>query len=226
MEILGSYENMEQMIKDKSDVLPVIEKINGLKDEFDFDFLKEETPSAILQSIDGIKRITSIVLAMKEFSHPATGNKVPSNINKMIESTVTIARNEWKYVAECQTSLSADLPMVSCLTGEINQVFLNIIVNAAHAIGEKRSEKGIIKISTRAEGDFVVILIEDNGSGIPDNVMDKIFDPFFTTKEVGKGTGQGLAIAYNVVKEKHNGKIEVFSEVGKGTAFEIWLPVN
>ena len=167
---------------------------------------------------------------MKEFSHPGVSEKTAVDINKSLESTITISRNEWKYVAEMETDFDPALPLVTCLPGELNQVFLNMIINAAHAIsevvGKGSTEKGTIKIGTKSNGDGVKITISDTGSGIPEQIQSRIFDPFFTTKEVGKGTGQGLAIAHSVVVEKHNGTIDFKTYEGRGTTFYIQLPVQ
>lgn len=195
----------------------------------DLDYLREEIPKAIDQSADGIKRIAKIVRAMKEFAHPGSEEKTSVDLNKAIESTITVSRNEWKYVANLTTDLSTDIPPILCLLGPINQMILNMIVNAAHAIGEamKGTEaKGLIAITTRLVGEWVEIRITDTGTGIPEDIRHKIFDPFFTTKPVGKGTGQGLAIARSVVVDKHAGTIAVESQVGKGTTFIIRLPLK
>jgi signal transduction histidine kinase len=166
---------------------------------------------------------------MKEFSHPGVKEKVPLDLNHAIESTITVARNEWKYVADLETEYDSSLPAISCLPGEFNQVILNLIVNAAHAIGDLganngTSEKGKIKVQTKNCPEWVEIRIQDTGSGIPENVRTRVFDPFFTTKEIGKGTGQGLAIARSVVVDKHGGSIHFETEDGKGTTFIIRLP--
>ncbi|MFC1735778.1 sensor histidine kinase, partial [Candidatus Hydrogenedentota bacterium] len=174
--------------------------------------------------------VASIVRAMKEFSHPGTDEKTAVDLNRAIENTITVARNEWKYVADVNTEFEPDLPLVPCLPGEFNQVILNLLVNAAHAIsdvvGDGSSGKGTITITTRAKGGFAEIEIGDTGGGIPDRARERIFDPFFTTKEVGKGTGQGLAIAHNVIVDKHSGAITFESEEGKGTTFHIRLPLE
>ena len=209
----------------------ITEKIRETEDEVDLEFLREEIPSAIEQSREGIKRVTSIVRAMKDFSHPRSREKEPADLNKLIETTVTIARNEWKYVAEMNLVLAHDLPLVPCLSDEMGQVILNIIVNAAHAIGEKlgdnpKGEKGEITIITSKHDQWAEIRISDTGTGMPADMLHKIFEPFFTTKEVGRGTGQGLAIARNVVVEKHGGTIDVESEAGAGTSFIIRLPIT
>jgi len=167
---------------------------------------------------------------MKDFAHPGKKEKKLADINKAIERTVTISRNEWKYVAELETNLEPGLPLIYCVVDEINQVILNMIVNAAQAIKEAVNKgslaKGKITVTTKKDENFVYILIRDNGTGIPGAMIDKIFDPFFTTKEVGKGTGQGLAIAHDIIVTKHKGNIQVESEMGKGTMFTIRLPIN
>jgi two-component system, NtrC family, sensor kinase len=201
-----------------------------LTEETDLEYLVEEIPTALEQSMEGVQRVSKIVQAMREFSHPGTDKKVEVDLNKSLESTITVARNEWKYVAEMETKFADDLPMVPCFPGEMNQVFLNLIINAAHAIGdvtdEGRGGKGKISISTHTEDDSVGVHIGDSGSGIPIEVQDRIFDPFFTTKAVGKGTGQGLAIAHAVVVEKHNGSIRFETAKGQGTTFIIKLPLT
>ncbi len=199
--------------------------------EADWDYLAGEVPLAIQQSKNGLERVSSIVLAMKEFSHPGGKEKVPANLNRIVETTVTVARNEWKYVADVTTELAPDLPMVPCLTDEMGQVILNMLVNAAHAIDAKLGSnpegvKGAIHISTRALADGVELRLSDSGTGIPQAIRDRIFEPFFTTKEVGRGTGQGLAICHDVVVEKHGGTLAVTSEEGVGSTFIITLPLQ
>lgn len=196
----------------------------------DAEFLQAEIPKAIEQSLEGISRVRKLVLAMKDFAHPGKKEKTPCDINKAVESTVTISRNEWKYVADVVLDLQPDLPLVHCVKDEINQVILNIIVNAAHAVADvvnrEAGEKGTITIQTRSEDDHVKISISDTGTGIPEEIIHRIFDPFFTTKEVGRGTGQGLTIAHDIIVNKHGGRITVDSEAGKGSTFTVWLPVN
>lgn len=195
----------------------------------DLDYLIDEVPNAIQQAAAGIGQIKKIVQAMKEFSHPSDDLQT-INLNRAIENTVTVAKNEWKYVADLELDLAADLPPVACYPSEVNQVVLNLLVNAAHAIGDvvgaNRETKGRIAISTRAEGPNAIVTIADTGGGIPEAIRDKIFDPFFTTKEIGRGTGQGLAIAHRIVVEHHRGTIDFVSEVGKGTRFTICLPIE
>lgn len=196
----------------------------------DVAYLAVEIPTAVQQSLDGLDRVAHLVRAMKEFSHPGTVDKTGVDLNKMIDSTITVARNEWKYVSDVTTDFDHKMPLVYCLPGELNQVVLNMIVNAAHAIAESSGSapdsKGRIAISTKHDGDWAEISISDTGTGIPDHVRKRIFDPFFTTKPVGKGTGQGLAICHSVIVDKHGGTIGVESEVGKGTTFRVRIPVN
>ncbi len=196
----------------------------------DIEYLEEEVPAAIDQTLDGITRITRIVRAMKEFSHPGGKNQEPSDINRIIENTITVASNEWKYVADVSTDLGSDIPSVSCMPQEISQVILNLIVNAAHAIGDSLEKgstaKGTIHVQTRRLEDHAEIRISDTGGGIPDSVADRVFDPFFTTKEVGKGTGQGLSMAYKTIVNAHSGEISFESDPGVGTTFVILLPLE
>lgn len=206
---------------------PLIEKFDRVVSEFDLDFLLSEIPLAAEQSLSGIEQISRIVLAMKEFSHPGAKEKVPVDINQALNSTITVCRNEWKHIAELKADLDPTLPLVPCVSGEINQVFLNLIVNATHAIEDKQDkERGLIKVSTAKVGDFVEIQIADDGKGMPEEIRNKIFDPFFTTKEVGRGSGQGLAICHDVVVNKHGGTITFQSRVGVGTTFKVRLPIT
>jgi signal transduction histidine kinase len=166
---------------------------------------------------------------MKDFAHPGSTGMIATDINKAIESTITVASNEWKYIADMVTNYDPSLPGVTCFAGEFNQVILNMIVNASHAIANVVGEtggKGTINITTRLKGEFAEICISDTGSGMPADVQRKIFDPFFTTKEVGKGTGQGLAISHSIIVDKHKGTIDVESTPGKGTTFMICLPLD
>lgn len=209
------------------------EAISELKEAFsraDVEYLLDEIPRAISQSLEGVGRVTKIVHAMKEFSHPNTNSMEAVNLNGAIESTVTVCRNEWKYVADLETDFDGSLPPVRCLAGDFSQVILNLTINAAHAIednrDDQRDKKGTITISTRQDDQWVEIRISDTGCGIPPEAREKIFNLFFTTKEIGRGTGQGLAIARAVVVEKHGGTIDFESQVGKGTTFVIRIPID
>jgi len=203
--------------------------VDRARSDADLDFLTEEVPKSLEQSLEGVERVASIVRAMKKFSHPGGEEKTAVDINKAVENTVLVARNEWKYVADVDTDLDPELPTVHCLPGDFNQVILNVLINAAHAIGDVVRDtpaKGRIIITTRREGDMVRLSISDTGTGIPEKNREKIFDPFFTTKEVGRGTGQGLAIVHDIVVEKHDGTIDVESELGKGSTFHIRIPIG
>ncbi|HWQ09170.1 MAG TPA: ATP-binding protein, partial [Holophaga sp.] len=210
------------------------ESLKALEEQYralDLDYLLEEVPKAVEQTRDGVARVARIVGAMKDFSHPGMESKVHVDLNHAIESTLIISHNEWKYVAEVATDYDPGLPDVPCFPSEFNQVILNLVVNAAHAIQEAREKgnpdlQGRIRISTRQEGQEALVRIADNGAGIPESIREKIFEPFFTTKPIGKGTGQGLAIAHAVIVDKHKGRLSFDTETGKGTTFTIALPLG
>jgi PAS domain S-box-containing protein len=204
--------------------------IDTLVHDADFEYLRDEMPKCVDQSLEGVEHIAKIVRAMRDFSHPGPLEKVASDLNRAIESTIQVSRNEWKYVADVTADLDPNLPLVECVTGEVNQVVLNLIVNAAHAIADvakdKPERRGKITVSTRKEGDWAEIRVADTGSGIPEGIRGRVFDPFFTTKPVGKGTGQGLSIAHSVVVGKHGGAIRFETETGVGTTFVVRLPLR
>jgi len=219
-------------------LLPVLEAATGgripdlegvrrdLADQ-DIAYLSEEVPRAIRQSLEGLARISTIVQAMKVFGHPGGEGVTAVNLNETLRNTVVVAQGEWKYVAEVESALDPDLPEVSSAPGEMNQVFLNLVVNAAHAIAERigaaPGEKGRISLSSRAQGPWVEIKVGDTGAGIPEAIRDRVFLPFFTTKPVGKGTGQGLSIVHSVIT-RSGGTIDFESEVGRGTCFTVRPP--
>ncbi|HXG18066.1 MAG TPA: PAS domain S-box protein [Methylomirabilota bacterium] len=227
--LLGHYARL--LDANKAGTIPpaLLTEIEATTAAVDLNYLVAEIPQALQQSRQGIERVTKIVRAMKEFSHPGAEEKSETDLNHAIETTITVARNEWKYVAEVLTDFDPTLPLVRCLPGEFNQVILNLIVNAAHAIadvvGNSGAGKGTITVRTRHDENWAEIRISDTGTGIPEAIRMKIFDPFFTTKGVGKGTGQGLAIAHSVIVDKHGGTIACETEVGKGTTFIIRLPL-
>jgi signal transduction histidine kinase len=194
------------------------------------EYLMREVPLALGQSLEGMGRIADIVRGIKLFAHPGSGERAAIDLNQEIETGVTVSRNEWKYHAELTTDLDPELPPVPGFSGELGHVFLNLIVNAAHAIsGETRegvAPAGVIHITSRRDGEWVEVRVADNGPGIPEAVRSKVFDPFFTTKPVGKGTGQGLAICHRVVVEMHGGTIHFESSPGAGTTFVVRLPLN
>ena len=198
--------------------------LRALEKQLDLEFILDDAPNAMEQSLQGIQRVSEIVKAMKNFSHSGGGQVSMLDINASIQSTLTVTRNEYKYIADIETEFG-ELPLVECHAGELNQVFLNLIVNAAHAIEEKGDGRGLIRISTSVpEAGYVEIAIADDGKGIPESIRHKIFDPFFTTKEVGKGTGQGLNLAFQVIEQQHKGRIYLDSTEGKSTQFRLKIP--
>ena len=226
--VRASYERLLAAAQNNAVSGETVQEVMDRLQHADANYLFEEIPKAIDQSLEGVTRVAKIVGAMKEFSHPGTKDKTQLDLNHAIECTLTVARNEWKYVAELETEFDPSLPRIACQPGEFNQVILNLIVNAAHAIadvvGKDGSKKGTIKVQTRNCKDWAEIRIHDTGTGIPDSVRARVFDPFFTTKEIGKGTGQGLAIARSVVVDKHRGTIHFETAEGRGTTFVIRLP--
>lgn len=225
-DLSGLLEQVQNLSIDPS---PGVESLIDTAAAIDISFLQEEIPKALVQSAEGCQRIATIVGAMKEFAHPGN-DKCLVDLNRNIRSTITIATNEWKYVAEVHLDLEDGLQPVTCIPAMLNQVILNLVVNAAHAIdgvaGNDANGKGLITIATRTAGDHVVIRVTDTGTGIPPDIRDRIFDPFFTTKPVGKGTGQGLMIAHDIVVNKHGGSLTFESEMGKGTTFIIRIPLH
>ena len=196
------------------------------RESADADFLLTNIPDATRQSLEGAAQVARIVLAMKEFSHPGDREKTEEDLNRAILNTVAVSRNEWKHSAQLETNLAPDLPRVQCLAGEMNQVLLNLIVNAAHAIAEAdRGGAGKITVTTLLSGQSVEIIVEDNGIGMTEQVRQQIFDPFFTTKRVGKGTGHGLAICRDVGVSNPGGKLSVESILGEGSRFTVTLPI-
>jgi len=198
------------------------------RDKADWDYLRDEIPKAIEHSEEGLGRVATIVRAMKDFSHVNHKGMSTADLNHALQSTLIVARNELKYVADVDCDYGKLSPVI-CNLGDLNQVFLNLLINAAHAIGDvvkQSGQKGRIKVSTRQEGAWVELTISDTGTGIPEEIRDKVFDPFFTTKEVGKGTGQGLAIARSIIVTKHGGTLTFDTRVGSGTTFYVRLPVN
>ncbi len=230
LQILEQYEKLLHAVKSDGVTADLIREVEQDLEAADVDFLLEEIPAAIQQTLEGVNRIGKIVRAMKEFSHPGQDEKKPIDINKAIESTITVARNEWKYVADMVTDFDPSLPLVACLPGEFNQVILNLIINAVHALADvidgQSGQKGVIQVVTRRKEKFVEIQISDSGPGIPKDIRPRIFDPFFTTKALGKGTGQGLAISHSVIVEKHGGSIHLETQEGNGTTFTICLPIK
>ncbi|WP_135075247.1 sensor histidine kinase [Terasakiella sp. SH-1] len=202
-----------------------VAEIDKMIAEVDLDFLLEETSLATEQSLNGIRQISKIVLAMKEFSHPGSKEKKHVDLNRALQTTLTVSKNEWKNLATVKEQFDEKLPAVKCHAGEINQVFLNLIVNASHAIEEaERGMDGEITIKTQKIGDMVEISVKDNGCGIKAQNQDRVFNPFFTTKEVGRGTGQGLSLSHDIIVNKHQGSLSFETQEGEGSTFIVRLP--
>ncbi len=225
---IASYQKLLEDLQEKHG-LDVSKSLEKIEDDGDLEYLVDELPKSLKQTLDGVGHVTDIVKAMKDFSHIGSSEDMQKeDMNHAIETTITISKNEWKYVADIDRDLDDLLPQASCYIGEIKQVLLNLIVNAAHTIKDKLDSenstgKGLIKIRTYQEGETVVIAITDSGMGVPEEHKDNLFVPFYTTKEVSKGTGQGLSVAYNIIVEKHGGKIWFETEQGVGTTFFIAL---
>jgi PAS domain S-box-containing protein len=232
----SAFDDLDKLLQDMNSAAALLPEgaqrsayqleLAALEQRHDLEYLRTEVPKAFGRTFDGVERVTNIVKAMKEFAHPDANEQSPVDLLHALETTLLVASNEYKYVAKVRTEFG-DLPQVVCNVGELNQVFLNLIVNAAHAIKDsgKDAGNGEIAIRAAAEGDHAVIRVRDNGCGVPKENLSKIYDPFFTTKEVGRGTGQGLAISHSIVVDKHGGDISVSSEVGVGTEFTIRLPI-
>ena len=198
----------------------VFPEVAQIKKAVDFPYLVEDIPSLLKESQDGLARVTRIVQDLKDFSHVDESNWQHANLEQGMDSTLNVVANEIKYKAEVVKQY-AGLPEVECMPSQLNQVFMNLLMNAAQAI----EQKGTITVRTGISGDEVWVEVEDTGKGISPEHINRIFDPFFTTKPIGKGTGLGLSLSYGIV-QKHHGRIEVKSEVGKGTKFRVWLPVQ
>lgn len=228
LRLIQKYEELFDAASFGSVSPELLDEVAAVRKLTDWPYLQNEIPKAMGQMLEGLDRVSTIVRGMKEFSHVDRANeKSPGDLNRALESTLIVTRNEWKYVAEIETDYGA-IPPVVCHLGDLNQVFLNLLVNAAHAIEDVvkgTGKKGKIRVQTRQDGDWVEINISDSGTGIPEEFRERIFEPFFTTKEVGRGTGQGLALARAIV-EKHGGTLTFQNELGKGTTFTIWLPIS
>lgn len=203
---------------DPKQMLPEIEEIRG---RLDIDFITRDLPQLLAESREGIERVTRIVRDLKDFSYSGRGDSMRRvDLHAGLESTINIIWNELKYKVTLERRY-AELPLIECLPSELNQVWMNLLLNAGHAIGER----GSIVVSTGQDGDMVWVQFRDSGSGIAADVLKRVFDPFFTTKPVGSGTGLGLSISYSIIN-KHHGRIDVESTVGEGSTFRVWLPVN
>jgi signal transduction histidine kinase len=227
MDLLAAYEALLGAAERGPVPSALIAVVRAAEDRADLDYLRARVPGAVERADDGVQRVATIVRAMREFAHPPTAAKAPVDINAALRSTLVVATNEYKYIADVETELG-ELPPVVCDGGDMNQVFLNLVVNAAHAIVDANrgsARRGTIRVRTAAAGDHVLVSVSDTGTGIAPEVADGIYDPFFTTKDVGRGTGQGLAIARQIVVERHGGSIEFETQPGRGTTFHVRLPV-
>jgi len=215
LEVLDAYSQVESQLDSGAEST---KQLVALKQKLDIGYLREDTTALVRESQEGIKRVKKIVQDLKEFSHVDDAEWQHADLHEGLDSTLNMVHNEIKYKAEVVKEYGK-IPAIECLASQINQVFMNLLVNAAQAI----DQKGVVTIRTGEESDKVWVEISDTGKGIDPEHMNKIFDPFFTTKPVGKGTGLGLSLTYSIVK-KHGGKIDVDSTPGKGTAFRVWLP--
>lgn len=205
----------------------VLDELGRIDEECDLGFLTEKTPEALSLANQGVSRMATIVRAMKEFSYADAADTLPLDVNQAIHNTLIIAKSEYRAFADVETELG-EVPHVQCRASEIAQVYLNLIVNAAHAIEERvrgTDERGLIRVKSAVVDGGVEVSVSDNGVGIPEHVQERLYDPFFTTKPVGKGTGQGLAISRHAV-DRHRGRLDFTSEVGRGTTFRVWLPLG
>jgi PAS domain S-box-containing protein len=226
--LFGKYRRAVATLAPAGSDQRLVQELAEAEKAADFAYLEEHALPALEQAQEGVRRISTIVSAMKEFAHPGGTEKAPADLNRAVRATLTVAHNTYKYVADLDLELG-DLPPVTCNLSDINQVILNLVVNAAHAISDAvgtGGTKGRIKVRTSRQGDMARIDVEDSGNGIPETIRDRIFDPFFTTKEVGRGTGQGLTIARSIVVDRHRGSLTFQSVLGKGTTFTVLLPLD
>jgi len=226
-DLLGLSASLNRLVSEGLPLEGAVAAARELTETADYDYLAAHLPSALDRALEGLERVATIVRSIRAFAHPDDHEMQPADLNEAVEATLVMARNEYKYVADLTTELGS-LPLVTCHLGDINQVVLNLLINAAHAIAERNGPdgaRGLITVRTRCDGATVTIEVADTGAGIPEAIRHRIFDPFFTTKEVGRGTGQGLAIAHTVIVERHGGSIAVDSAVGVGTTIRVSIPV-
>ena len=228
--LIALFDRLLDAANDGKATESLVRQVQAKRNDIELGYLTEEIPKAIHQSLEGVERVANIVGAMEEFSHPGRKEKQAVDLNHAIQSTLTISRNEWKYVADVVTDLDPHLPPVFCLPTEINQVVLNVVVNAAHAVADalhsRPKPRGTITVRARRCGYWAEIRVEDTGTGIPESIQPRVFDPFFTTKDVGQGSGQGLAIARSIIVDRHGGTIRFETVLNQGTTFVIRLPID
>lgn len=228
MDLVQHYQKMRNALEADGLLKDLCTAMTDKEEEIDIEYLSEEVPTAFTQTLDGVGQVVKLVQGLKGFAHSdSSEEKHAADLNEIITNALTVCRNEYKYVAELETDLGT-IPQINLHAGDIGQVIINLIINAAHALegSDTPEQQGCIRVATRVDREHVVISVQDNGKGIPENVRNKIFDPFFTTKEVGKGSGQGLAISRSIIEEKHGGTIDFTTESGKGTTFTVRLPLD
>jgi len=225
--ILRAYQGLAERLDVDGEAAKALKCIRGLESDADLEFLIDEIPAAISQAGEGLARVSTIVQAVKQFAHPGSQERQEFAPNQAIESTIEVARGQWKYVADLETHFGDDLPKLTGHLGEFNQLILNLIVNAAQAIEERHNVSGgLIQVRTRFADNILSVDVSDNGCGMPTSIRDRIFEPFFTTKDVGKGTGQGLALCYRIMTQNFRGLIDVASKEGEGTTFSLHFPTQ
>ncbi len=224
IDLVARYRQLSDLIQTDEKLHTRYLEIQHFSQDNEVDFLIEELPNAVNESMHGVDAISAIVRSMKSLVHPGSQELVDTDVNEAIENAVTLSQGSWKHCLDLATVLQADLPLVSCYDGELGQVIINLIVNAAHAI-EETGRRGKVEIRSFKYKDSVGIQVEDSGSGIPSEIQHKIFDPFFSSKSVGKGTGQGLAFSHSCIVERSGGTLFFETEEGQGTTFHIYLPV-
>ncbi len=226
MELLESHGDLRQLATGVDGGADIVQRLDEQADEIDLEFLQDEAPKALTRTLDGLDRVATIVKALKQFAHPGTDDMAPADLNEIVLNTLTVAKSEYKYVAEVEFE-AGDLADVVCNRGDLGQVLINLVVNAAQAIAdhvEGTGRMGKISIRTVSDDSGAAVEIADTGGGIPPEIRDRVFEPFFTTKEIGKGSGQGLALAHNLIVNKHQGRLWFDVEDGNGTTFHVWLP--
>jgi signal transduction histidine kinase len=232
LRLVEAYRSVAGELKTDDAHADLVGRMEEAEAAADLSYLAEMVPKAIDSAQEGIGRVRKIVAAMKAFSHPGRAEKSPEDLNDAIECTATISANVWKHVAVMEKALDPQLPKVNCLMGEVNQVILNLIVNAAHAIADAQAKNGtgdqlgVIRIETGVKDGFAEIRVSDTGCGIPEAVRHRLFEPFFTTKEVGRGTGQGLTLSRSIIVDRHGGYINFTTETGKGSTFVVGIPLS
>jgi signal transduction histidine kinase len=227
MRLIEAYEQLRTAAEEGPVPAELLRAVREAEERADLGYLVDRVPGAFNRSLEGIDRVASIVGAMRQLAHPPTVEMEPVDLGQLIETTLALTISEYKYVADVEVRID-DLPPIVCNRGDLTQVLMNLIVNAAHAVEDAVSateQRGTLTVAAKRRGDDVVITVADTGTGIPPEVATRIYDPFFTTKEVGRGTGQGLAITRMIVVEGHGGTLKFDTEPGTGTSFAVTLPI-